>query len=219
MLNRLKQNIVNLIVACILILLIFHSILYELKCIEIFAPITAWTIVLALVTLYYAYTTSQILEEQSNSEKVKWFQQIHLSIKPVSIVADQCVLQGFEVSLSNISNGIAMDATIRIFVGDSLLEFKEMDSAQELQIGAIPAGIPIKLMLMLKKVINIRDKEVKMFRIYLEYNNPLKIKNGLYYVLTCKGESRKKLSCTVRLIDFNNGISKPDLTKFREMSK
>lgn len=199
-----------------MIALVYYSIIYENR----FSPITAWTIVLALVTLYYAYTTSQILAEQSDSEKVKWFQQIYLSIKPVSLVADQCVLIGFNISFSNISNGIAMDCKIRLFEGDSLLEFKETDSEQALNVGAIPTQIsfPIELNAMLKKPIDIHEKTSRTFRIYLEYTNPLKIKNGLYYIMTCKGESREKLSCIVRLVDINNGVSMLDLNKFREMS-
>lgn len=221
MFDRLKFKIVNLIIVCILIVLIFHSILYELNCIQIFSPITAWTIVLALVTLYYAYTTSQILEEQSNSEKVKWFQQIFLSIKPVSMVADKCLLLGFSIRFSNISTGIAMDCKLRIFEGDSLLEFKETNSEQALNIGAIPTEImiPIELEAILKNPINIHEKTSRTFRIHLEYTNPLKVYNGLYYIMTCRAESREKLSCTVRLIDFDNGVSMPDLNKFREMAK
>ena len=196
------------------------TILSELCILNFSTPITIWTILLVLVTFYYAHTTFQILNNQNKAEKIKWFQQIFLSIKPDYIIADQIKIRSFKCEFRNISEGIAINCRFKMYEGDSLVDLKdnELSTSNTIDIGAIPSNFPLEYNIMLDKELNLRENEIKRFRVFLEYTNPIKIENGLYYILTCIAESREKVSCTVKLVDFNNGLSRPNLRKIRKMA-
>ncbi len=216
----MHNKIIVFIFVLLLLVALIITILNEMCILAFSTPITIWTILLVLVTFYYAHISFQILENQNNSEKVKWFQQIHLEVIPNFIVADQLLIKGFNLHFDNISEGIAIDNKIQIFEGDSLLEFEESDkNTVKLNIGAIPSKIRIEKSFILVKDIKLKRDEIRKFRIFLEFTNPLKIKNGLYYTLECFAETNEKIRCSINLVDFNNGISAPDFKKFRSLVK
>lgn len=205
----------------ILLLGVIFNVMIEVCKLKTPSVQTVWTAILVIITAYYAFTNHRMLRIQTRAEKLKYFQQIKLEIAPNYRYIS--VEEGFKIELlecvfTNISNGLAYASTVKIFKGDSIVEIiTEAGHTIEKEIGILPPNVDIKHLFHLKDKINFNGNSLKL-RLILKTTNPLKIENTLFYLLEFQSYERDKLRCFVSLLDFDDGINKPDLKMVRDKS-
>ncbi len=116
-----------------------------------------WTIILVVITSFYAYSTFQILEIQKKSEILKYFLQVNL--KSVKIDQISRYVDKIELEFLNFSNGMGHNAKFRIYNGDSIIEMKDKDKIYiDKDIGILVPNLSNRQKIFFKDPIEVSDK-------------------------------------------------------------